>query len=320
MKLLLIHTGGTIATERRDGALSVTSKSTDRLIEMYRNLGGTAEFEVDSPFDILSETMNTDNLLQLSECIKKHKAEKYDGIIVTHGTDTVQYTSAYLSYAFGLCETPIVVVSANYPLSDSRSNGIANFSAAADFIMTAKRQGVFVAYRNTGKSKTELHRGTRLLAHEVYDDSLKSVFNSPFGSVESGKFIANPNYSENKSKAAINPCFNKGVLYIRPYVGQRYPDPQGYKAVLLEGYHSGTLNTAGEELKGFCRQAAGFGIPVYLTGNSDGFEYETKREYDSLGIITLPPAAPTAMYVKLLTLAETELYRITEPIGGDFLR
>ena len=54
-------------------------------------------------------------------------AENYEGIIVTTGTDTLAYSSAALGYAFGELSVPMVTVSANYPLSDERSNGFSNF-------------------------------------------------------------------------------------------------------------------------------------------------------------------------------------------------
>lgn len=66
----------------------------------------------------------------------------YDGIVVTHGTDTLQYTSAFLAYIFDGLNVPIVLVSANYPLDDSRSNGFENFVGAIDFIKSGSGNGV----------------------------------------------------------------------------------------------------------------------------------------------------------------------------------
>ncbi len=307
MKLLLIHTGGTIATERKNNTLSVTDEGVNRLVDRYKELGGNAEFEIDSPYDILSETLNTDNLLRLGKSLKKHIPGDFDGVIITHGTDTLQYTSAFLSYYLGSISLPVVMVSANYPLDDIRSNGLQNLFGAVDFIRETQAGGVFAAYKNTTENRITIHRGTRLLAHEAYEDSLKSVFDSPFGYIEGKSFAANPVFTDDEPYAAIDPDFDKPVLYLRPYVGIKYPSPLGFKAVLLEGYHSGTLNTADKGLIQFCEQASKLRIPVFLTGNPDGFDYETKQKYSSLGIISLPPAAPIATYVRLMMLPEASL-------------
>lgn len=307
LRLLLIHTGGTIATERKENTLSVTEHGVNRLVEKYRELGGKAEFEIDSPYDILSETLDAEKLLKLGECLKKHISGDFDGIIITHGTDTLQYTSAFLSYYLGSISIPVVMVSANYPLDDNRSNGLQNLFGAVVFIREAKAAGVFAAYKNTSDSRVTIHRGTRLLAHEAYEDSLKSVFDSPFGYIEGESFAANPGFTDDEPYKAITPDFGKPVLYLRAYVGIEYPSPLGFKAVLLEGYHSGTLNTSDKGLIRLCKQASEENIPVFLTGDPKGFEYETKQNYASLGIVSLPPAAPIAAYVRLMMLPEASL-------------
>ena len=74
------------------------------------------------------------------------------------------------------------------------------------------------------------------------------------------------------------------------------------KAVLLESYHSGTLPTSLSGLKNFCENAKELGIPVYLTGNQDGFGYESKIEFDALGIKSLEMMSPIAAYIKLWLL------------------
>ena len=70
-------------------------------------------------------------MLFLAKYIKEQiESEKYDGIIITHGTDTLQYTSAMLGYMFDDVSIPIVLVSSNYVLEDKRANGLINLSKA----------------------------------------------------------------------------------------------------------------------------------------------------------------------------------------------
>ena len=58
---------------------------------------------------------------------------KVDGIILTHGSDTIQYTAALLSYVLKP-EIPVMIVCSNYVLEDEKANGFDNFCAAVDFI------------------------------------------------------------------------------------------------------------------------------------------------------------------------------------------
>ena len=268
--------------------------------------------------------MNGKILTQLYKCISSYDLSEFDGVIIAHGTDTLQYTAAYLSYAFGLCKTPIVLVSANFPLEDERSNGFHNFCGAVELIKSGKGRGVFVSYANTPYDVTGIHRASRILTHSPYEDFIFSIYEkcvyesySDYG-IENCKF-----YKEKSDKISMSDCTEleetSDVLYVKPYVGMTYPQiRQGTKAVLLEGYHSGTLNTDGSELTKFCAEAEKCGVPVYLTGAEQGFFYESKLMFEKLKIEVLPPASPIAMYMKLWMLKKDRLDDVFLPCGGDF--
>ena len=296
MKLLVIFTGGTISCTEQGGALSPSAVQPFLLLERRPEIS----FDALTPFTVLSENMSAEHWKLLYDCIRSRSNGGYDGIIVAHGTDTLAYTAAFLSFSLGLCEVPVVLVSANYPLSDSRSNGFDNFEAAVSFIERHCGRGVFVSYRNGGDDCAVIHRGAELMPHAAYSDSVYSLFNNIYGTVKNGVFTANPDYTERFDDSLTGHMPGGTVVWLRAHVGMAYPVlSDGVKAVLLEGYHSGTLPTSGAELKDFCREAAEKNIPVYLTGCAPGFAYESKKEFKSLGIITLPPLSPAAAYVKL---------------------
>ncbi|MCD8026713.1 MAG: asparaginase [Clostridiales bacterium] len=306
MKILTVFTGGTIGSVNSGGVIAPKKSARYRLIDLYSQIDCETELAAIQPYNILSENLSGERLAELFSCIKSSNFEQYDGVIVTHGTDTLQYASAFLSYAFGLCRVPIVMVSANFPLDDRRSNGLNNFIAAVDFIKAGASRGVFAAYQNRGETP-KIHRASRLLPHASYSDSLHSVFDCFYGEIIDGRLRLNSNYSEREDEIFLDPLQiadeNFKVLKINSYVGMTFPKlSKSIKAVLLEGYHSGTLNTSGMELKSFCRSARELNIPVYLTGSCEGFNYESKCAFDSLGIRPLPPASPIAMYVKLCLL------------------
>ncbi|MCH5296405.1 MAG: asparaginase [Ruminococcus sp.] len=321
MKILVVFTGGTISCTQDNGILSTDESNSYLLIDMYNRLDSSVKFEMLSPYTILSENLCGDNLMMLYNAINNYDISQFDGIIVTHGTDTLQYTSAFLGYAFSDCNLPIVVVSANYPLADNRSNGFDNFCAAINFIRSGKGWGVFVAYKN-GSNAVQIHRATRLLAHNAYSDNLHSVFDVPFGYIERGEFVADKNYTESKNEFifdTISISSSNDIITVKSGVDIIYPQlNSNIKAVLMEGFHSGTLATNLKSLQNFCTQAKQLEIPIFLTGICSGFEYESKQLFDELSICSLPSAAPIAMELKLRLLNKDNIRNVFLPCGGDF--
>lgn len=297
MKITVIFTGGTIACSDKNGALSPDGANSFTLLNMYRKTDGGVEFEALSPYFILSENLGVEHWEKLYESIKGVRGS--DGIIVTHGTDTLPYTAAYLGLKLGLCDIPVVLVSAAYPLSDSRSNGLDNFRGAVDFIRSGAGKGVFVSYKNSGKN-VMIHRAASVLPHQPYSDSVLSLRGNYFAELVGGEVVLNP-YFEEESFGDFSECKPNGtVLWLRAHPGMIYPPAEGAKAVLLEGYHSGTLPTAREDFKNFCESANNAGVPLYLTGSEEGFDYESKQAFDELGIKVLPPMSPAEAYAALL--------------------
>ncbi len=301
MKIFTVFTGGTISCSSSGGVLSPDDKNGYRLLDMACRAGAEAEFVTAQPYTVLSENLCADNLKALRGCVEGALAQGFDKIIVTHGTDTLQYTAAYLDFVLGTRDLTLALVSANYPLSDSRSNGLDNFIAAVRLMESGER-GVFVAYKNTGDGYTAVHRGREVMPHAPYSDSVFSLGES-FGFVKGDSFERNPGHNGGDGQDFSDCELNGSVLWLRAYVGMSFPKlTQNIKAVLLESYHSGTLPTSLSGLKNFCENAKELGIPVYLTGNQDGFGYESKIEFDALGIKSLEMMSPIAAYVKLWLL------------------
>ena len=297
MKITVIFTGGTIACSNKNGALSPDGANSFTLIEMYRAEDDSVEFAAGSPYFILSENLGAEHWDKLCGCIRGVRGS--DGVIVTHGTDTLPYTAAYLGLKLGLCDVPVVLVSAAYPLSDSRSNGLDNFRGAVYFIRSGVGKGVFVSYKNNGEN-VRIHRAACVLPHMPFSDSVQSVRGNYFADIVGGDVVLNPGFCED-SFGDFSECGANGkVLWLRAHPGMVYPPVDGIKAVLLEGYHSGTLPTAREDFRGFCAAAKEAGVPLYLTGSEEGFDYESKQAFDELGITVLPPMSPAAAYAALL--------------------
>lgn len=373
-RILVIFTGGTIGSAVKDGYISPDSERRYHLIEEYRKISPYTliysgidvqcssdtdrhilQIDTIEPYRILSENMNGEYLNRLIDCIRTYLPSEsgnntfsngdfpaYDGIIITHGTDTLQYTSAALGYVFANADIPIVLVSSNYILDDERANGLDNFYYAAEFISGHHGTGVFVSYRN-GESTQLVHTATRVLPHMPYDDLLYSAGGICYGEFTGTNFLkteqentACPSDTAQQQSytplrheyADIRLSAESPVLYIRPLPGQRYPSIQNkIKAILLDSYHSGTINTADTGIREFMREVCAMHIPVFLTGAENRTGYDSTRVYEELHIHVLPKASPIAMYMKLWLLCSSNsatndsiISKMYMPCAKDFLQ
>lgn len=310
MKIYVVFTGGTIGSEKDDNNIINAKKEvSDTFLAEYRNrYSDNTEFAVSFPYMILSENINADNFLALiSEVNRILDNGDAAGIIINHGTDTLQYSAAILSYVFAACNIPIVFVSSNYVISDSRANGIINFRYAVRFIKERHGKGVFVSYKNTGDNPV-IHRGTRLLRHAELSDDLMSIKDTWYGkyiddSYVSGdlfitKSVSETLFDDTKSIRLYQP--KKELIRIIPYPGMSYPIlTSDTKAVLHESYHSGTI-AVNDEFISFAESALEKNIPVYLTGLSDTEAvYASAEKYLEYKITALPECSSISQYCKL---------------------
>ncbi|MDE6131748.1 MAG: asparaginase domain-containing protein, partial [Oscillospiraceae bacterium] len=302
MKILIVFTGGTIGSAVQGDYISTDKKTPYKLLSEYeKNYGIDFEYDAVQPYSELSENNTGETVLALSSCLKKEIEKKYDGVIVTHGTDTLQYTAAALSYTFGKCGVPVCLVSANYIIGDGRSNGLINFRGAVNFIRR-KIGGVWVIYKNSDEENITVHGGARLLESQAFSDCFYSAGNSFFGRLDSGEnFIKNENYREFFDE--ISPIFpsklnenSDFILRVNPYVGMTFPQiDTRVKYVVMGTFHSGTFNTKSEYVKDFFSKLREKNITVFLTGTAAGTSYESTKAFKELNVMPVPNIAPIAL-------------------------
>lgn len=307
MKLLVIFTGGTIgSTAKADNYIGTDDNKPYILLQSYRDKYSDAEitFDTISPYTILSENLNGEHINCLSQCITKNQSS-YDGIIITHGTDTLQYTAAGLTLLNNSLQIPVVLVSSNYVLEDARANGLLNFAAAIEFIKEGI-SGVFVAYNN-GEDKTYIHSGARLLPHAPYSDKIYSLDDKYVGYIDKNIFYSGA-IRDDKSLViedlpgalASEYSCTSNILCIDEHPGNDYFLPsEETKAVLINSYHSGTICTDNKKLDTFLSYCKQKNIPVYLLGIEDRIQYESTKYYTDKNIIILPKMSAVFAYMYL---------------------
>lgn len=290
MRIALILTGGTILSEEKTDCYALSENKKSEILSL---IPCGFEAEVFSPYTILSEQLDGDYLNMFIDEVDKRLKDCFDGIMIFHGTDTLQFSAAALSLAFGNSDIPIVLVSSNYVLDDERSNGRTNILYGARFI-EQRIGGVFVSYKNTGE-KPSIYLGDSLLPHLPFCDTLYSIHGA-YGYFEGDEFVKLIGEHDVYSIGKYTLDKHSPVLWLKSTAGMSLPDTSGFKAIMIEAYHSGTLPTENESLRKLCTNS---GLPVYVTGVSEGKRYSSTLPYKELGLNILSLTSPILAYIVL---------------------
>lgn len=316
MKILVVLTGGTIGSKTEGKMIDVNEAAAYNLIHLYEEkYGKNVEFNVVQPLNILSENLQPKHWEKLINCMDDVSLEDYDGVIVTHGTDTLSYTAAMLGYYYRHTSIPIILIASNYELTHPLSNGLDNFRSAICFIKEKAASGVFVIFRNDNM-ENRVYLATRLLEAENYRDQFSCYGKADFGVIEKEHFIRsdheiNPSVEElnlpkeKLVKKAVT--FDNEVMLIQPYPGLDYSRillDKRIKAVLHWPYHSATLCSVGDAASAvlFIKECKEKGIAVYLCGfkqDNDNI-YVSSNDMLQAGAIPLKRISREAAYAKLV--------------------
>ena len=181
----LISTGGTIAStvDYRTGAVTAQFDAED-VLRAVPDLAGRANYRGRVVANILSENMTPAVWQDLARAVHEEIEAGADGVVVMHGTDTMQYTASALSF---MLETPVPVVftgsqrSADRPSSDNVMNAVCAVEAA-----TSDRAEVLLCmHASSSDDACALHRATRVRKnHTSRRDAFETVGAKPIGRVD----------------------------------------------------------------------------------------------------------------------------------------
>ena len=315
MKILVLFTGGTIGSTVDGATVHTDPAAASRLLSLYRaRFGEDVLFEVRRPCNLLSENATPGLWSLLERSVREEELAVYDGVIITHGSDTLPYTCAALAFLLRDVPIPLVLVASNYSLGDSRSNGLANFRSAVELIASRQVRGVFTVFQDE-KGANRVNLAARIQEADTARDQFTSYGGVDFGEIRGGKFVwnehpDNPSPSEiNQIPARLLPAnwvFQEPVPALRPYPGLSYQwiryDPQP-RALLHYLYHAATACTQGKayDLTHFLQECQSKGTDCYLApfkAEGDAL-YETSRALLATGAIPLYRISFEAAYAKL---------------------
>ena len=325
----LISTGGTIAStvDYRTGAVTAQFDAED-VLRAVPELAGLANYRGRVVANILSENMTPDVWQELARAVHDEIEAGADGVVVMHGTDTMQFTASALSF---MLDTPVPVVftgsqrSADRPSSDNVMNAVCAVEAAK-----SDCADVLVCMHADGSDKRcALHRGTRVRKnHTSRRDAFETVGANPLGTVvyESREVSFRHTHEERgETDLALHPDLEESVDLLKfppgmdPEVLASLSDRAG---VVIEGTGLGHVNTAWIDT---VEELVEGGTHVVMTsqcieGRVCDRVYDTGRDLLDAGVVEGEDLLPGTAMVKLMWVlanAESVADAMSESLAGE---
>lgn len=309
--IALVSTGGTIAStvDYRTGAVTAQFDAED-VLRAVPELSGRANYRGRVVANVLSENMEPAIWQELARAIHEEISAGVDGVVVMHGTDTMQYTAAAVSF---ILETPVPVVftgsqrSADRPSSDNVVNAVCAVEAA-----TADHSEVLVCmHESDTDDRCALHRGTRVRkAHTSRRDAFETVGRSPLGTVEFERgtvtFRRDPE-RRGEAELSLESDLETEVSHVKFVPGMdRSTLDQDVEGLVIEGTGLGHVHT---DLVPTVRDLVDGGTTVVMTSQCiDGRVcdrvYDTGRDLLDAGVVEAGDTLPGTAYVKLMWALE----------------
>lgn len=143
-KILIIGTGGTIASKPSADGLTPDLDS-KQLIDSIPSISDICDVDCIQAFSLDSTNVRPEHWLILAEIITENY-DRYDGFVITHGTDTMAYTAAGLSYLIQNSKKPIVLTGAQKPIGEEITDAKRNIIDALIYAVDEGSHGVVVVF------------------------------------------------------------------------------------------------------------------------------------------------------------------------------
>jgi glutamyl-tRNA(Gln) amidotransferase subunit D len=312
-RVAVVSTGGTIASrvDYRTGGVRPALSASD-LYSVVPELSEIARIDAEILFSLYSENITVKHWVEIAKAVGRHIEKGVAGVVVAHGTDTLGYTAAALSFALQDLPVPVVMVasqrSADRPSSDAATNLIGAVRAAA----RAPFAEVVVAMHETVSDRAIVfHRGTKVRkCHTSRRDTFRSVNASPLARLVDEEFsmlVGDFNRRDFSRKLVLKPDFDERVALVKFYPGLN-PEvidwyvEKNYRGIVLEGTGLGHV---GSYCFSAVRKAVERGVLVAMAsqcvwGRVNMNVYNQGRDLLALGVVPLEDMLPETALVKLM--------------------
>ncbi|AEH25396.1 asparaginase [Pyrococcus yayanosii] len=300
MRLLILGMGGTIASvpseEGYESSLSVE--------EILRLAGLELKWEVEARdlLNIDSTLIQPEDWVLLAETVFE-AFEEFDGVVITHGTDTLAYTASMLSFMVRNPPVPIVLTGAMRPITEPGSDAPRNLWTALRFAIEGV-PGVYVAFMD------KVMLGVRVSkVRAVGLNAFQSINYPDIAYVKGNRIHWNAKPPKLEGEPVLDTRHEPRVLVLRLVPGMEGDVLEaalelGYRGIVLEGYGVGGIPYRGRDLLDVVRRVA-TEIPVVMTTQTlyDGVDltkYKVGRKALEVGVIPAGDMTKEATITKLM--------------------
>jgi glutamyl-tRNA(Gln) amidotransferase, subunit D len=315
--LSYIATGGTIMSriDYKTGAVKPSfnvedladvvpdaiSHSTTRMIELMK---------------ILSEDITCEHWKKISHAVYEEIKNGSKGIIITHGTDTMGYTSAALSFSLINLPHPVLLVGAQRSLDRPSSDAALNLYSAHHFALKSEYSGVFVVMHGTTSDEfCVVHRGTRVRKmHTSRRDAFKTINSRIVAKILKGNIVYEDTEGllkrDDSREIKLMNNFENKVFLLKTFASMpqeasdiiTYLVDKGYRGILIEGTGLGHVP---HSIIDAIKYATDKGVIVAIAsqclyGRINMHVYETGRLLIKSGAIGCEDMLPETAFVKLM--------------------
>jgi L-asparaginase len=302
MKLLLVHTGGTLMMSGGEPSPLVPDVYKSDLLGELPVLRKIADVDTRILFNLDSGDMQPHHWVELAAAIHE-ELPRYDGVVVVHGTDTMAYTASALAFLLEELDRPVVLTGAQRPLASVRTDARANLVDAFE-IATLGIPEVGVAF------DSRFYRGCRTTKLDAWG---LSAFGSPTCPplVELGLGVSvAPHALARRPRATFDGRIELKVMAVRVFPGL---DPRflvgaldgGTRGLVLEAYGAGNVPHHENSLVPVVEEAARRDVPVVIAsqcprGTVDLARYDGSAAAERAGAIGAHDMTAEAALAKLM--------------------
>ncbi len=328
-KILLLSTGGTIASVETANGLAPET-SAEELLSYVPALSSLCAIRVQQLLNIDSTNVQPEHWQIIVEAIRV-AYDSYDGFVITHGTDTMAYTAAALSYMIQHSQKPIIITGAQKPISAAITDATKNLLDSVRFALKDGVKGVYLVFDGKAILGTRA-RKVRSKSYSAFDS-----INYPVAAfIDEKRIIQYTDTEETAASVQFYTALSPSVFLLKLIPGME-PDilsylGERYDAIIIESYGVGGVpfNDSRNFLEGLAHLTEAGKIVVIATQvmleGSDAEVYEVGlkaiRDYNVLQAydMTVEAAAVKLMHILAHTKDFNEVKKaFYRPIGHDIL-
>jgi len=279
-KVSLISTGGTIMSRvdyRTGGVYAVENPK--ELLHNIPEISGIVNLKMSSIINKMSEDLDPKDWVLLAKHVAKELNSGKKGVIVAHGTDTLHYTSAALSFFLRNLYKPVVLVGAQRSTDRGSSDAGMNLVCASHLAISNIGEVGVCMHGSMNDSYCYFIRGTKARKmHTTRRDAFRSVNEQPLAKVfPDGKIeLINKNFRERKEgRVKLDAKINENVAFVKVYPGSHpklidFHVKNGCKGFVLEATGMGHVPTdvARRPWTTVIRNYSEQGIPFVITSQT----------------------------------------------------